>query len=230
MKISATDYNNALLPWEKRGNTVRDSVQICRWLEEAGVDAFHVSTGSSFPHPRNPAGDFPVDVLGRTYDSMISSGSNAYLNYFFFRTWPFNQIFRWWWVKNNGGPKTEGLNLNDARQIKQAVRVPVLCTGGFQTASVIRNAIEQGYCDGVSIARPLVANNDLVHQFAAGLDRPPKPCTYCNKCLGNVIENPLGCYEESRFESREAMIRQVMSVYDPPPFREAVAHVTSDVS
>jgi 2,4-dienoyl-CoA reductase-like NADH-dependent reductase (Old Yellow Enzyme family) len=230
MKISATDYNNALLPWEGRGNTVRDSVQICRWLEEAGVDAFHVSTGSSFPHPRNPAGDFPVDVLGRTYDTMISSGRNAYRNYFFFRTWPFSQLFRWWWVKNNGGPNIEGLNLDDAREIKRAVRVPVLCTGGFQTASVIRKAIDEGYCDGVSIARPLIANNDLVHQFAAGLDRPPRPCTYCNKCLGNVIENPLGCYEESRFESHDAMIQQVMSVYDPPPFRKAVAHVSHDVS
>jgi 2,4-dienoyl-CoA reductase-like NADH-dependent reductase (Old Yellow Enzyme family) len=230
MKISATDYNNALLPWEKPGNTVRDSVQVCRWLEEAGVDAFHVSTGSSFPHPRNPAGDFPVDVLNRTYDTMISSGSNAYRNYFFFRTWPFSEIFRWWWVKHNGGPQIEGLNLDDAREIKRAVNVPVLCTGGFQTASVIRKAIDQGYCDGVSIARPLVANNDLVHQFAAGLNRPPKPCSYCNKCLGNVIENPLGCYDERRFESRAAMIRQVMSVYDPPPFREVEPHVSGSVS
>jgi 2,4-dienoyl-CoA reductase (NADPH2) len=229
MKISATDHNNALLRWEGRGNTVRDSVQVCRWLEEAGVDAFHVSTGSSFPHPRNPAGDFPVDVLGRTYDSMISSGSNAFRNYVFFRLPLTSQLFRWWWVKNNGGPRTEGLNLPDAREIKRAVSVPVLCTGGFQTASVIRRAIEQGYCDGVSIARPLVANNDLVHQFAAGRDRPERPCTYCNKCLGNVIENPLGCYEESRFDSHEAMIRQVMSVFDPPPFREPVAHVSHDV-
>jgi 2,4-dienoyl-CoA reductase (NADPH2) len=230
MKISATEYNNALLPWEGRGNTVRDSVQVCRWLEAAGVDAFHVSTGSSFPHPRNPAGDFPVDVLGKTYDTMISSGANAYLNYFFFRTRPFSDLFRWWWVHNNGGPNIEGLNLNDARQIKQAVSKPVLCTGGFQTASVIRRAIEHGYCDGVSMARPLIANNDLPHQFAAGLDRPPRPCTYCNKCLGNVIENPLGCYDETRFESHEAMIAQVMSVFDPPPFQEAVAHAISDVS
>jgi hypothetical protein len=33
-----------------------------------------------------------------------------------------------------------------------------------------------------------------------------------------VIENPLGCYEEKRFPSREAMVAQIMSVYDPPPF------------
>jgi len=32
------------------------------------------------------------------------------------------------------------------------------------------------------------------------------------------IENPLGCDEESRFPSREAMIAEIMSVFDPPPF------------
>ncbi|MDP8922513.1 MAG: hypothetical protein M3O34_06500, partial [Chloroflexota bacterium] len=36
--------------------------------------------------------------------------------------------------------------------------------------------------------------------------------------LVNVIENPLGCYEEARYPSREVMIREIMSVYDPPPF------------
>ena len=81
--------------------------------------------------------------------------------------------------------------------IKQAVTVPVICTGGFQTASVIRDAIERGDCDAVSTARPLVANNDLVQMFARGLDAAPKPCTYCNKCLVNVVENPLGCYDET---------------------------------
>ena len=113
----------------------------------------------------------------------------------------------------------EGLTLPDARKIKQAVNVPVLCTGGFQTASLIRDAIKRGDCDGVSIARPLVANNDLVNQFAAGKDRADKPCTYCNKCLVHVVEHPIGCYEESRYKSREEMIAEVMSVFSPPTFQ-----------
>src|SRR5919197_1630803 len=77
MKISATDHNNALafLKFEGAGNTVDESIQVCRWLIEAGVDSIHVSTGSSFPHPRNPAGsDFPVEVLSNTYEQLASSG------------------------------------------------------------------------------------------------------------------------------------------------------------
>jgi hypothetical protein len=34
----------------------------------------------------------------------------------------------------------------------------------------------------------------------------------------NVVENPLGCYEESRYSSREAMIAEIMSVFSPPQF------------
>src|SRR5262249_32902462 len=113
----------------------------------------------------------------------------------------------------------EGLNLPDARAIKQAVTVPVICTGGFQTASVIRDAITRGDCDGVSMARPLVANNDLAKQFAAGRDRAEKTCTYCNKCLVHVVEHPLRCYEKSRLPCRAEMLAQVMSVFHPPAFQ-----------
>jgi len=220
MKISATEYNNALLKTEPPGNTIADSIQVCRWLVDAGVDSIHVSTGSSFPHPKNPAGsDLPIDSLVSTYDSMISSGALTFRNFLLFHGSLTGELFRHQWL-DAGVPKDEieGVNLPDARAIKQAVAVPVLCTGGFQTASVIRSAISRGDCDAVSIARPLVANNDLVQQFAAGRDRAAAPCTYCNKCLVNVVENPIGCYEQSRFPSREEMVRQIMSVFDPPPF------------
>ena len=222
MKISGTDYNNALLftRLEGPGNTVDESAQVCKWLVEAGVDAIHVSTGSSFPHPRNPAGsDLDVEMLSHTYEQLASSGTNTFRNLLLFHNEVTGDVFRKAWLDAGVEPnRIEGLNLEDAAMIKQAVNVPVLCTGGFQTASVIRKAIESHQCDGVSIARPLVANNDLVKQWAAGRDRAERPCTYCNKCLVHVVEHPLGCYEESRYPSREAMLAEVLSVYRPQPF------------
>jgi 2,4-dienoyl-CoA reductase (NADPH2) len=98
--------------------------------------------------------------------------------------------------------------------------VPVLCAGGFQTASVIRKAIESGQVDGVTMARTVLANPNLPKLFAEGLDRAPRPCTYSNKCLVNFVENPLGCYDESRFDSREQMIEEIMTVYDLPAYKE----------
>ena len=216
-KISATENCNAMNPGEPHGNTIQDSVQVAKWLEEAGVDAIHVSSGGFFPHPRNPAGDLPIEDFIKVYDLMISSGLKTFRNYLLIRNKLTGELFHKQWLKARG-EVIEGINLADANAIKQAVSIPVLCTGGFQTASVIRKAISDGMCDGVTIARPLIANNDLVKQFAAGADRPAVPCTYCNRCLVNAIENPLGCYEETRFGSHEEMVKEILSVFDPPPF------------
>jgi 2,4-dienoyl-CoA reductase-like NADH-dependent reductase (Old Yellow Enzyme family) len=214
-KISLREHMNELLPWLGRGIALDESLQVCRWLEEAGVDYFHVSVGGGFPHPRNPAGGFPVDDVVKTYDTLLSSGRYTFRNYLTFRTWPLSKGFKWWWERPARKRGIEGINLPESRALKQAVSVPVLCTGGFQTASVIAGAIERGDCDGVTIARPLVANPDLVRMFEQGLDRAPRPCTFCNRCLFNFVENPLGCYEPLRYDSREEMIREILSVYEP---------------
>ena len=217
MKISATENNNAMSIGEPRGNTIQDSVKVCQWLEAEGVDAIHVSGGSSFPHPRNPAGDLPVDDFIRVYDSMISSGDHTFRNFLLLRNDITGKLFRERWLKERGDV-IEGLNLADSEAIRKAVSIPVICTGGFQTASVIREAIRQGRCHAVSMARPLIANPDMPKMFEQGMDRPPVPCTYCNKCLVNVVENPLGCYDETRFTTREAMIADILSVFQPPAF------------
>jgi 2,4-dienoyl-CoA reductase (NADPH2) len=216
-KISAVDDNDALFPWEKKGTTLDESVRVCRWLDEAGVDAFHVSSGASFPHPRNPAGTFSLDDIVRGYDTMISSGRHTFRNYLMFRTWPVNRAFKWLWERRSRNG-VEGINLPESRAVKDAVSVPVLCTGGFQTASVVAEAIERGDCDGVTIGRPLIANPDLVLLWQQGHDAPPNPCTYSNQCLINQVENPLGCYDRRRFSSSEEMAREILSVYEPPPY------------
>jgi 2,4-dienoyl-CoA reductase (NADPH2) len=221
VKLSTTEYANAFLPWLGKGNTIEDSVQVARWIEEAGADAIHVSAGSTFPHPVNPAGDMPLKTVISTYDGMISSGVHAFRNYLLYRTPLVGQYMSKRWSRPPDS--VEGFNLPDSRRVKEVVSIPVLVTGGFQTASVIRGAIAGGACDAVTIARPLVANNDLPKLFAAGHDRAPRPCTFCNKCLFNVVENPLGCYDERRFDSREEMIKQILSVYDPPPYVAAPA-------
>ena len=260
-KISAVDYNNAIIPTEKTGNTLEDTLQICQWMEDDGIDGIHVSVGSIFPHPMNPPGTFPLkgpfstDDAKSSYDSMLSSGNRTLRNYLLFSCkWLFPVFNALWYRIPNKLQKAhpqppvtadsitaedldpkfrkefpletvkemlrlhQGVSLRNAKAVKDTVNVPVICTGGFQQASFIRQAINSGFCDAVSMARMLVANNDLPHQFAAGKDISDRPCTYCNKCLLNTIENPLGCYEWARFPDYDTMIAEVMSVFDPPPY------------
>jgi 2,4-dienoyl-CoA reductase (NADPH2) len=219
VKISATELGNALMPWAKKGNTIADSVQVAKWLEAAGADAIHVSRGNTFPHPDNPAGAFRAKDVVATYDTMLSSGTKTFRNYLLFRTWPIYKVFEW--RASRTPEQLEAASLDDAGRIKEAVSIPVIVTGGFQRAPLIRDAIERGSCDAVAIARGLIANNELVRMFAEGLDEAPRPCTYCNKCLYAVLESPLGCYDESRFDSREEMVAQIMSVFANDPARVA---------
>jgi 2,4-dienoyl-CoA reductase-like NADH-dependent reductase (Old Yellow Enzyme family) len=216
VKLSAIDRNN-VIPWEGKGNTLEDSVQVARWCEAAGADALHVSTGSLFPHPLNPPGDFSFETITSTYDAMISSGVDTLRNYFLFRYKALRPVFRWIWFRMKRGLPIEGISLDEARAIKAAVSIPVLSTGGWQTASKIRAAIDGGFCDGVAIARSLVANPDLPRLWRNGADLPPQPCTYCNRCLLNAPKNPMGCYEPKRFASHDAMVEQLMTIYRAHP-------------
>jgi 2,4-dienoyl-CoA reductase-like NADH-dependent reductase (Old Yellow Enzyme family) len=109
-KISVDEAPRELLPWQRSGNSVEDAVQVCRWLEQAGVDYIHVSAGTGFPHPRNPAGRFPTKDVVRTYDTLISSGRYAFRNYLVFRFWPLSAIFRWWWERPGRRLGIEGIN------------------------------------------------------------------------------------------------------------------------
>jgi 2,4-dienoyl-CoA reductase (NADPH2) len=218
VKMNAIDLNNALYPWEKKGNTLEEYMQICKWCEEWGADGLHVSAGSIFPHPLVPPGGFPPDELNWWYGNMISSGVRGYLNYTFFHFKILKPIFLWLWNRTKKQFPIEGVSAAYCREIKKQVSIPVLNTGGYQRASLIRQVITDGWCDGVAIARPLIANNDLPQILASGKDLPDRPCSFCNRCLVNAPGNPLGCYDLRRFNSYEEMIADVMSVFDPPPF------------
>jgi 2,4-dienoyl-CoA reductase-like NADH-dependent reductase (Old Yellow Enzyme family) len=212
VKYSPVDYHDAVMFWEGKGNTLDDGIAVAKLAEAAGADALHVSAGSMFPHPRNPPGGFPIDVAERTYPSMMGEGVHTLRNFFLFHYRLLRPLARWVWDRTKG-PIIEGINVPESRAVKAAVKIPVMVTGGFQTASFVRGVLSDGTCDAVTIARPLMANPDLLRHWAAGKDLPDRPCTYCNKCLINVLEHPLGCYEESRYESYDAMIREVMSFY-----------------
>src|SRR4029453_9217946 len=83
-KISPREHLRDIYPWMSDGNTLEGLNQVCKGLEEAGVDGFHVSTGGAFPHPRNPPGKMPLADLAKTYDSMVSSGRHTFRNLFAF--------------------------------------------------------------------------------------------------------------------------------------------------
>ena len=215
-KLNAVDFANALYPWEKKGNTLDEGIQVAKWAEEAGVDAIHVSIGSIFPHPLLPPGGFPPDELNWWYGTMISSGVRGYFNYTMFHFRFLRPIFSAFWERTKKDHPVEAVSSEYCKVIKKNVSVPMINTGGYQDARVIRRVIAEGYTDAVSIARPLIANRDLPHILRSGQDLPERPCSFCNRCLVNAIANPLGCYDVRRFDGDQgAMVAKIMEVFHP---------------
>ena len=71
----------------------------------------------------------------------------------------------------------------------------------------------------MTIARSLIANNDLVEIVAQGKDVPDRPCTYCNRCLFGLMDSPRACYDLSRYDGDyDRMMREAMSVFEPTGF------------
>jgi 2,4-dienoyl-CoA reductase (NADPH2) len=218
VKINAVDAGNALWPWERKGNTIEESIRICKMVEQAGADALHVSIGNIFPHPQLPSGAFPADEANQTYGVMIASGTRGLFNYLLFHYPILRPLFLYFWNRSKKDRPVEGVCATEAKRIRAEVGIPVINTGGYQDGRLIRRVLTEGYCDAVSIARPLIANNDLPQLLAQGKDLPPRPCTFCNRCLLNAIANPLGCYDASRFASRDEMISEILSVYRPAEY------------
>ena len=183
MKLSGRDQHNASHGSLNRtvGNTIDDTMKVSRWLAEAGLDAIHLSQGDSFPHPLIPAGLLPTDDARRALAGMFYEGRRAQRHFFLmpvravppFHRVELGQADAFQAPTEQLLPeKIEGMNQDDAAKIKAASGLPVICVGGWQTASRIREALAAGHCDVVSIARGLLANPDMVHRFAEGQNAP----------------------------------------------------------
>ena len=74
----------------------------------------------------------------------------------------------------------------------------------------MENSLQQGKADLLAMARPLLANVDLIQQFKQGANTPANPCSHCNRCIVRTANFPLGCYDRSRFHSQKEMEEQIM--------------------
>ncbi len=134
-----------------------------------GSTAFHITAGRGVPAPAQP----PRRVAGRGTSStrttrMVSSGRHTFRNYVAFRTWPLQAACSAGSGSARfGGAERRGSTCPSRGPSRRRSR-PGPLRGGFQTASVVANAITSGACDGVTIARPLLANPNLVEALGRG--------------------------------------------------------------
>ena len=221
VRISAVDFNaypilnfifRAPWVWPLRhhiiGNELPQTLDYGRQLAALGCHFLHVVAGYGFINPKGQPGDFPYDEIKLFCNMTRHLSFKAAVRSMLFNIVPAplaRPLFGMDWRY------TEAINLDYADAFKKATGLPVIANGGFQTRQVIENAVGDGKCDFVSMARALIANPDLVNRFAAGEQGPAKPCTFCNRCAGRTATSPLGCYEPRRYGSLREMEEQILS-------------------
>ncbi len=218
IRLAAEDYNwlpiNLRLPvvWPPhhyfRGNGLKQTLDYAQRLKRLGVDYLNIDSGFGFIHPRVTPGPFPLEEARIFYDSARHLGRKANWRAGILHVLP-TAVSRP--VFGIGWRKKEAINLDYAAEFRKKIDIPVIANGGFQQRETIENALRDGKCDLVAMARALIANPDLVRQFEAGRNMPENPCTHCNRCAARTATSPLGCYEPARFSSEPEMQEQILA-------------------
>ena len=75
----------------------------------------------------------------------------------------------------------EGSFAAEALALADAVRIPVISTGGFRTPDVMERWLNAGHIAAIGLSRPLICEPGLVKRWASG-DRQKARCISCSKC------------------------------------------------
>ena len=77
----------------------------------------------------------------------------------------------------------KGYNIKLARQLKQAVNIPIFCAGGMDEPDMCEEAIADGSIDGVTLARASLCDAAYVQKVEMGRLEKIRPCISCTNCI-----------------------------------------------
>lgn len=83
----------------------------------------------------------------------------------------------------------QGFSLDLARQVKEAVNIPVLLGGRMSDPDIAEKAVAEGKIDGIVCGRPMLADEAFAEKVLTGNTRKIRPCIACNQgCYYRLLE------------------------------------------
>ena len=161
-KISAEDYTPG-------GITLDQSVEICKYLEEAGADAIMVSGGTL--ESRIPD-FFDVMLNGKKADEATMGLTRG--------------ISTATWIPSTYCPRN--LYTEQAAAIKKAVSIPVITVCALRPEKA-EEMIANGDADFAAFGRQALADPDYAKKLIEGRIEDMRQCLRCNECLGGGNKN-----------------------------------------
>ncbi len=143
-----------------------EAIQVAQWIEQDGsLDALELTAGSSLLNPMYLfKGDAPLREFAAVMPQPVKLGVQLFGKYKL-RSYPYRDAYL----------------LDDARQIRAAVDMPLILLGGITGRHVMDRAMSEGF-QFVAMARALLREPDLINRIQAGEDARSL-CIHCNKCM-----------------------------------------------
>lgn len=73
------------------------------------------------------------------------------------------------------------------REIKREVEIPVMMVGDLRSLELMREIIQNGEADSISLSRPLIREPNLIDLWKRGDKKRPE-CVSCNRCLAAMFK------------------------------------------
>ena len=146
-----------------------EAVTVSRWLEESGtLDALELTAGSSLLNPMYLfKGDAPLREFSAIMPEPLKTGIKLVGKRFL-----------------HAYPYTDGYLLQDAKQIRSQVHIPIVLLGGITNRAVMDTAMAEGF-EFVAMGRALLREPDLINRIQAE-PRTRSLCDHNNKCMTTI--------------------------------------------
>lgn len=143
-----------------------EAIPVAQWIETDGtVDALEMTAGSSLLNPMYLfKGDAPLEEFAAVMPQPIKLGVKM-VGKHFLHAYPYQDAYL----------------LRDARQIRAAVKLPMILLGGITDRPSMDLAMDNGF-EFVAMGRALLREPDLINRIAEDADTRSL-CIHCNKCM-----------------------------------------------
>jgi 2,4-dienoyl-CoA reductase-like NADH-dependent reductase (Old Yellow Enzyme family) len=175
-KINAYDFQDG-------GMRVDEAAHIARMLQEAGCDCVEVSSGigmDGFATIR--VRELPKEAILEWSPMLESKGDLT------------KKILSWilpFRVRTYA--PLHNFNVCQAKQIKEAVEIPVIVVGGLRNLEDMNHVFRLGAADFVSLGRPLLTEPGFVNKMKED-PAHGSACIECGYCLLSLARMPAECF------------------------------------
>ncbi len=168
------------------GLELPEAILVAGMLEQEGADALVLSGGFVSRTPMYiMRGDVPFQDMYRGQTSLVKKAGLLVMGRLLVRSWPF----------------TEAYFLEDARRVREAVRIPLVLVGGIRTLPTMERLVAGGF-DLLAMARPLILEPDLPRRMERG-EATASHCEPCNRCIAFMDHVEMACPLRGQDTGRE---------------------------